>query len=464
MEFDCGIKVIVLPRLNKELEQWGPLLKRQGIAVVQIESTASLWDHYSADTFHVLFLSAEESVNVDIPGFKNALTDRDRLKSVVLLRDRDENALAAARKAGIDDAAAMPESAEDCLFLVTRLACWSLHEPESHRSVEEGQYDFSEIKGESKHIQEIFGTIKRLSTFATTVLIYGESGTGKELIARAIHKNSPRHAAPFVAINCGAIPENLLESELFGHKKGAFTDASFDKVGLFEEAHGGTVFLDEIGEMPLHLQVKLLRVLQEKSIQRVGEQQTRAVDIRVIAATLRDLETDVKEGRFREDLYFRLNVVSLSLPALRERREDIPLLIDHFLEKHCSRFGIPLKTMSEKALDLLVHYSWRGNIRELENCIERGVVLAEGETIELEHLPPGVYQKKQKKAGSFPGLSLDSDNVSIKFHGRKLEEYLIRRALDATEGNRTHAAKRLEISHRALLYKLKEYGLEDYGK
>lgn len=325
------------------------------------------------------------------------------------------------------------------------------------------QYNFSNFISQSPEMKRIFDTVKRLANFNTTILISGESGTGKELLARAIHHNSPRRDKPFVAINCGAIPANLVESELFGHRKGSFTDAIRDKRGLFEEAHGGTIFLDEIGELPLHLQVKLLRVLQEQQIRRVGDEQNIDVDVRVLAATLRDLEADVKVGRFRDDLFYRLNVVSIKLPALRERPEDIPLLVEHFLSKLSRKLGISITQIESDALRSLIRYHWRGNVRELENCIERAMVLTDGDIINSdalpEHLKGSIHELRGPEAVA-EGTAL---SLSIKERTRSLEIELIQRALEKTGGNRTRAAKILEISHRALLYKLKEYGLGSSG-
>ncbi|MCB0346335.1 MAG: sigma-54-dependent Fis family transcriptional regulator, partial [Bdellovibrionales bacterium] len=249
------------------------------------------------------------------------------------------------------------------------------------------RYSFSNIIADSPSMAGIFETIKKIADYKTTILIVGESGTGKELIARAIHQNSTRRSKKFVAINCGAIPENLLESELFGHRKGAFTDATRDKKGLFEEADGGTILLDEIGELPLHLQVKLLRVLQEGQIRPVGGSDVISIDVRVIAATLRDLEQDVIDGRFRDDLYYRLNVVSIQVPPLRDRKEDIPILVHHFLQKHQAKLQLPVDRIDDSALKLLMNYSWKGNVRELENAIERAMILTEGDSITASSLP-----------------------------------------------------------------------------
>ena len=321
------------------------------------------------------------------------------------------------------------------------------------------QYNFANFISQSPEMKRIFDTVKRLANFNTTILITGESGTGKELLARAIHHNSPRRDKPFVAINCGAIPANLVESELFGHRKGSFTDAIRDKRGLFEEAHGGTIFLDEVGELPLHLQVKLLRVLQEQQIRRVGDEQNIDVDVRVLAATLRDLEADVKVGRFRDDLFYRLNVVSIKLPALRERPEDIPLLVEHFLSKLSRKLGISITQIETDALRLLIRHHWRGNVRELENCIERAMVLTDGDRINSEALPEHVKGSAHELHGAEGSAAQPALSLSIKERTRSLEIDLIQRVLEKTGGNRTRAAKILEISHRALLYKLKEYGL-----
>ncbi|HKA88443.1 MAG TPA: sigma-54 dependent transcriptional regulator [Haliangiales bacterium] len=311
--------------------------------------------------------------------------------------------------------------------------------------------------GKGPAMQALFRTIQKVSEYKTNVLITGESGTGKELVARAIHALSPRAGGPFVAVNCGAIPETLLESELFGHRKGAFTDAIRDKKGLFEEAHEGTLFLDEIGELPLSLQVKLLRALQEEEIRRVGDTREIAIDVRVVAATVKNLGAEAGAGRFREDLFYRLNVLPLHLPPLRERREDIPILVDHFLrrtaEKHAAT-GMRVESVAPEAMELLLSYAWPGNVRELENTVERAMVLCDGPRIEASAL-----EDRIKQTGDKVRATLASGELSIKKTTRVLEEELIRKALLATGGNRTNAAKILEISHRALLYKIKEYGI-----
>jgi len=313
---------------------------------------------------------------------------------------------------------------------------------------------FAGIVARSPVMERVFKLIAKVAEVRSTVLITGESGTGKELVARAIHERSPFFDGPFVAVNCGAIPENLLESELFGHRRGAFTDARTDKAGLFKEAQGGTLLLDEIGELPLSLQVKLLRVLQEGVVRRLGDTKDEAVDARIVAATVRNLEDEVAAGRFREDLYYRLNVLPVRLPPLRERPEDIPLLIEHFIARHNARLGTRMQGISPQAEKMLLAYDWPGNVRELENVMERAMVLTEGERIAPEDLPD-----KVQKARDVIRRTLDSGDLSVKKTVRIIEEELIRRALGQTGGNRTAAARLLEISHRALLYKIKDYDI-----
>ena len=318
-------------------------------------------------------------------------------------------------------------------------------------------FRFEDLLAKSARMQEIFRTVAKVADYKTTVLISGESGVGKELVARAVHGRSLRaERGRFVAVNCGAIPENLLESELFGHKRGAFTDASADRRGLFEEADGGTLFLDEVGELTMPLQVKLLRVLQEDTIRRLGDNKDIKIDTRIVAATHRDLVAETKAGRFREDLYYRLNVLPIVVPPLRERREDIPLLIDHFLSRNNARLGTGIRGIDAEARRLLLDYAWPGNVRELENTIERAMVLADGETVGANDLPERIRESRDPIK-----MQLASGELSIKKTSRIIEEVLIRRALQKTKGNRTRAALVLEISHRALLYKIKEYGVTD---
>ncbi len=311
------------------------------------------------------------------------------------------------------------------------------------------------IVGHSDALQQAIAVARKVAKHPSTVLITGESGSGKELVARLIHESGPRAAAPFVAVNCGAIPEQLLESELFGHARGSFTGAVEDRRGLFEEADGGTLFLDEIGELPVALQVKLLRALQEGEIRPVGDNTSRPVNVRVITATSRDLEAEVRAGRFRADLFYRVNVVRIQLPPLRDRREDIPELVRHFVAVFNTRLALAVTGATPAAMRSLMDYAWPGNVRELENVIERAMVLAEANVLDAEHLPHSV-----RTPGSSLATTDDDIDLSVKRRTDALERTLIERALRQTGGNRTRAARLLDLSHRALLYKIKEYGLE----
>jgi len=310
------------------------------------------------------------------------------------------------------------------------------------------------VRSEAMH--ELVRQLRRVAPQKTTVLLQGESGTGKELFARALHDLSPRASFPFVAVNCGAIPAELLESELFGHVKGAFTDARRDKKGLAAEADGGTLFLDEVAELPLGLQVKLLRFLQEEELRPVGDHRARRVDVRVVAATSRDLEREVKAGAFRDDLFWRLNVVALRLPPLRERPEDVGPLAAHFLARYARlRPELSGFAFTAGALEALGAHRWPGNVRELEHAVERAVVLAERPEIGEGDLPASV----RATAPAQPRVR--GEDLSLRRAIHELEEQLVRAALERTGGNRTRAAELLDISYRALLYKIKEYGLGD---
>ena len=318
-----------------------------------------------------------------------------------------------------------------------------------------GEFTFGRMVARSKAMQDVFNLATKVAPHPTTVLITGESGTGKELIAQGIHENSGRTAGGFVAVNCGSLPDGLIESELFGYKKGAFTGADRDKPGLFVEADRGTIFLDEIGELPLGLQVKLLRVLQEGEVQAVGSNVACKIDVRVIAATARDLGQEVRMGLFRQDLFYRLNVVHIHLPPLRERANDIPLLSDFFLKRHGRRLDVPITGIAPAAMTKLLQHAWPGNVRELENVIERAVVLAEKKIILPENLPA--------EFGARPtGRRLDDffGGFSIKQAQKIMETALIGRALQATGGNKSKAAELLEISYPSLLNKIKEYGID----
>ena len=318
----------------------------------------------------------------------------------------------------------------------------------------DGRYNFGEIIGESEQIHKVLAAVQKVAVTDSSVLVYGESGTGKELVARAVHYQSNRREGSFVKVNCGALPTELVESELFGHEKGAFTSAVKQKKGKFELAAGGTIFLDEIGDVPLETQVKLLRVLQEKQFDRVGGEQTLDADVRVVAATNRPLKQMVAEGTFREDLYYRLEVIPLRLPPLRERREDIRLLVDHFMVKKCGEMNIPLRRLSDEALKGLVRYPWPGNVRELENVIERTIVLADGEKIDYHDLPLTFDEAGRDDQAVAPGAMPLNERLD------EIEREMIAQAMQETNHVKTKAASLLGIKTSALYYKLDKYGLE----
>jgi two-component system response regulator PilR (NtrC family) len=306
----------------------------------------------------------------------------------------------------------------------------------------------------------VFDLIESVAKTTSTVLVTGESGTGKELVARALHFHSLRRENPFVALNCGALPETLLESELFGHMRGSFTGAEATKKGLVEVAEGGTIFLDEIGEMTPMMQVKLLRVLQERRFRRVGGTDEIAADIRVVAATNQDLPKLVSEGRFREDLYYRINVIPIQLPALRERREDIPLIAQHFLEKYREQMGKPLAAISGEAMSLLERYHWPGNIRELENVIERAVALERTPTILAESLPPQIRGLQSPTAGGGDVTSLPDAGFDLEQHVQNVERRYLAQALERAGGVQVRAAELLGMSFRSFRYYAKKYNLK----
>ncbi|MBN2719831.1 MAG: sigma-54-dependent Fis family transcriptional regulator [Proteobacteria bacterium] len=332
-----------------------------------------------------------------------------------------------------------------------------LAENETLKAQVENIFQNSKIIGKSRRIHEIFDTLAMVAPTDATVLILGESGTGKELLADAIHANSPRRNGPFVKVNCAALPENLLESELFGHEKGSFTGAVARREGRFKLADGGTLFLDEVAEMSLLLQAKLLRVIQSRSFERVGGTQTLKTDVRLVVATNKDLEEEVARGRFREDLYYRLNVIPIRMPPLRERREDIPLLAEHFLTLIASRNNKMIRGFTSEAMDLLIRSRWRGNVRELENVVERAVIMAKGDLIRPEDLP------SQLLAAPEPEEEREKEMVAGQTLS-EVERKAILTTLDLTGGNRTETARMLGISRRTLQYKLKEYGFSEKKK
>jgi two-component system response regulator AtoC len=357
-------------------------------------------------------------------------------------------------KRGAHDYITKPFDQDELLRIITNALRVEERSRGKFRSPSSGQGRHG-IIGETPVMQTVFELIEKVAGPPTTVLITGESGTGKGLVARALHNASPRREKPFIQVNCGAIPENLFESELFGHERGAFTGAISARPGRFELADGGTIFLDEVGELPQQMQVKLLRVLQDRTFERVGGARSITVDVRLVAATNKDLAKEVKAGRFREDLYWRLNVVPVRLPALRERREDIPGLVSHFVEHFRLRLGRDVRSVRQEALAALAAGRWPGNVRELENTVERAVLLASKPVLSLEDFglegPEGPPEAAE-------GLGLKE---YVRVYTARLERARIQEALEAHAGNVTHASRALGISRKSLQMKMKEYGLRE---
>ncbi len=426
------------------------LLGREGFVVEGADNGAEALERLRQGPFDLILCDLKMPV-MDGLSFLDACRERGVDSTVIMMSAYGtmDTAIEAMKK-GAYDYIAKPFKPDEVILTIRKAEERERLRRENLRLQEElsRRYSFENMVARSPAMQEIFETVRKIAGFRTTVLIQGESGTGKELIARAIHRHSPRRQAPFVAINCGAIPHQLLESELFGHVRGAFTDAVQDKKGLFVEAHGGTLFLDEVGELPKDLQVKLLRVLQDQEIRPVGGSKTLQVDVRVISASIKDLENEVREGRFREDLFFRLNVVSVRIPPLRERPEDIPILVEHFIRKHREELGVEVEGMTQRAMARLMEHPWPGNVRELENAVERAMVLCDRRLIDTGDLPPGVRERIGPSAPK-------GEDLRLRPRIRALELELVEEALRRTRGNRTQAARLLGITHRALLYKLR---------
>lgn len=325
------------------------------------------------------------------------------------------------------------------------------------------EYSFQNMIGNSTAMHQVFDLVRRVSQAPTNILITGESGTGKEVVAKAIHYNGPLKDKPFVTINCGAIPENLMESEMFGHKKGSFTGAVVDKVGLFEVADDGTLFLDEVGELPLSIQVKLLRAIQERIIRRVGGTEDMKINVRIIAATNRNLEDMVQKGSFRQDLYYRLNVINIKTPSLRERKDDIPLLAGHFLKKYNERLNKNISGISVEAMEILKKYDYPGNVRELENMIERTVALEGGATILPESLPPMVNTNTGRKLASSSEIEIGEDGIDLDKVMGQIEKELLVKAIHAAGGVKKRASKLLKITFRSMRYRAEKYNLGIMG-
>lgn len=386
----------------------------------------------------------------------------EKIPIIMLTATRMIKTAVEAIKAGADDYLTKPFDLEELKWLLAKtLANHDLEkEVQALRTEVSKRYGYENIIGNSRAIQTVFEKIRHVADTKTTVLLLGESGTGKELVAKALHYNSSRRNHPFMAINCAAIPETLLETELFGHERGAFTDAQSRRIGRFEQADRGTLFLDEVAELSLPCQAKILRALEERKFMRVGGSDVIETDVRVIAATNKDLEEEICKGRFREDLYYRINVIPIFLPPLRKRKEDIPLLIKHFLDKKAASEGVPPKSISAEAMEVLSCYEWPGNVREIENMVEQIVTLSSSHQIDLGDIPLAIRRRWSRSTSDEPTPSAE---MTLEAAVEQLERQMISHALEQSRRVQTRAAKRLGISRRQLKYKMDALGLSGKG-
>lgn len=436
------------------------LLKREGYEVDAVAAGEEAIKRLSRKTYDAiitdLFLPGVSGIDI----LKHVKEQNFSCNVILITGNAKAETAVEAMKEGAFDYIVKPVDFEKLKTLISkaveksRLVAENLYLRQQLR----GKYKFDNIIGNSQSIQPVFTRMEKILHTDSTVLILGESGTGKELVAKAIHYNGPRKEKPFVAINCGAIPADLLESELFGHVRGSFTGAVADKPGKFEIANRGTIFLDEIGNMPLHLQMKLLRALQEQEVERVGSTRRTKLDVRVISATNVDLEDRVRRGEFREDLFYRLNVIPIQLPPLRDRREDIALLARHFLRKTCEEMHRPLLEITREAIIAMESYEWPGNVREMENVIERAVALTDSAAIDVQDLP-AQFGRSFQTAGSLPSLHIPDEGLDLPDTVAQLEQDLIKQALERTKHVKAKAAELLNINRTTPIEKIKRYGM-----
>ena len=451
-------QILIVDDEKVQREMLAGFLNKQGYRTVAAEDGAGALERYSSGSFD-LVLTDFRMPGMDGFALLKEMKRRNPEAVVVIMTAYGTvNTAVAAMKEGAYDYLTKPIDLDELLLRIQRVEREALLKRENRELKDElrrkFQVDF--IVTASGKMEEALNLVGRVAPSQATVLILGESGTGKELFARAIHYASPRAGKPLVKVNCAALPETLLESELFGHEKGAFTGAVARRVGRFEQADGGSIFLDEIGDLSPALQAKLLRVLQEKEIERVGSNQTLKIDVRVIAATNRNLEEAIRKGSFREDLYYRLNVVTLTLPPLRERKEDIPILVDHFLKKYSRENKKEVASTTKEVRDLLMQHEYPGNVRELENIIERAVVLGRGNALTLQDLPLNLRESKAE----IPREEL-REGTSLPETLENLERQLVLRALERSGGIQTRAAEELGINERVLRYKMKKYKISE---
>ena len=433
------------------------LLKKEGHQVVCAGDGQEAWVRFQAEPFDLVISDIKMPKMDGLELLQKVKEQRPSLAVIMVTAYASPEDAIAAMKAGAYDYLTKPFKLEEIKSVIHN----ALELTEGQAPAEAPVGIFCNIVGHSTKMVQIYNLVRQVGPTRTNVLISGESGTGKELAARAIHQHSSRNGKPFVTINCSAIPENLMESELFGHVKGAFTGAVANKKGLFEIAHEGTVFLDEIGDLSPLIQVKLLRVIQEREFMRVGETQTINVDVRIISATNKNLEQEVIQGRFREDLFYRLNVVHLHLPPLRERREDIPLLAQYFLEKYSKELGKNVRSISSYVLDTLMNYTFPGNVRELENIIERSVALEGSNIILPESLLLSEHRKEALPKG-LPSVHLTPAGMDLEKELNQLEKEVLQQALQLSNGVIKKAAELLQLSFRSMRWKIQKHGLRDF--
>lgn len=451
-------KILIVEDDRNTLSGLVEILDQEGYEVDGAETSKKALKLMQKEHFDILLTDLKMPDMNGMQLFERSLSIAPEMKTIVMTAYSSVKDAVEAMKKGVYEYLTKPLDLDE-LFVIIEKALGEqqlLRENVELRRQVRSTYSFQNIIGQSPVMQRMFNTIVKVAKTQSTVLIRGESGTGKELVARAIHHNSPRASHPLIEISCASFPETLLESELFGYEKGAFTGADSRKKGRFELAQKGTIFLDEIGDISESVQTKLLRVLQERQISRLGGTETINVDVRVITATNRDLEKAMDEGKFREDLYYRLNVIPITLPPLRDRIEDVPLLVEHFIKKYSRHNRILTPRISEEALKLCKDYNWPGNVRELENAIENAIVLGEGDVILPEYLPFGAARKLKR------GTKLDflrNSGKTFKDKIEAVEKIILQDAIEQSKGNKSEAAKVLDISLRTMRYKIKKYDL-----
>ena len=442
--------ILVVDDEQVQREMLGGYLSKKGYRVHLVFSGSEALAHIAGSAVDIMVTDQKMPGMSGLELARKVREDHPNVSVVIMTAYGSVDDAVRAMKNGVEDYLTKPVNLEELDVILERILDKRhlVRENEWLREQVTSLPHFPDLVYVSEAMEEVMSMVARAAESATTVLVTGESGTGKELVARAIHEASNRKDERFVAVNCSAIPESLIESELFGHEKGAFTGAENRRIGRFEQADGGTLFLDEIGDIPLNIQVKLLRVLQERTFERIGSGEIIRVDVRIVAATNRSLEHDIADGRFREDLFYRLNVVGIEIPPLRKRRADIPVLVEHFLTRYADEHGKRVTSIAPEALDRLVKYSFPGNVRELGNIIEQAVVLSRGETITTRDIPIRVASEAEE-----PVIS-----AGIEEQVSHLERTALRRAMREAGGNKSAAARLLGISERKVRYMLKKYG------